>query len=849
MLKISGRKQLFIPKHLVKMMQIFYIIAMLSVVHVDCQGGGFTPARRYRYETPTIKFPVPNLRIEAAPAHLNFQPGTVQQSEENPTFFPTSVDIPSLETPTSTATQTPTSSTDSPQDGVSISEPSNLAKFFPLLLKNKNVSNEDSIFPLGHTAVSPYYADSDGNIAPSPPNTQASDLTDDNIHLCPKNFTGCDPSYPWRSIEGTCNNLANPFFGAANQPMPRLLGAKFDIGMVRTFGEDGSLLPNPRSISTALNLPPRRRTNHNLLIMQIGQFVDHDHVLTSGVRGPNGEHRKCNSCKSWTDPACMPIPIPADDPFFPSHSKDGEPNCLPFVRSVVLEGKFNTVDPLNFNTAFLDLSTVYASDSCQNEEVRFYRHGLMRMDHVYDVPKGLPPSGFHGFEECRLNSKKCMLTGDVRGNEHLTLLMMHTIFIREHNRLAKKLYSINRHWDDERIFQEARRINIAQYQHIIYQEYLPALIGFSKAREYGLQALSHGYYMGYSETINPGIVNEFAGAAYRIGHSMVPEAFPKYNKDFQFVGELPLRETFHNPRGFGDPKEFDDCLRGLVGAQLPALDLHFEDVIKRHLFEFLDKPFSGEDLLARNIARGREFGFPGYTNYVQLCGVAGTIDTWADLYTLIDPLVVQYLQRIYKHPKDIDLFIGGMAEYQSHGALVGPTFSCIIANQFIGAKRGDRFWYENESSGLTLQQLNTIRKTSRWSRTLCKNMNEDSSVPYYSTIIPIKSSNPLVNCEQLEDLDFSAWAESTEESTTDSCTFRGITYHTGDQVQFSACSFCICTVKGEVNCVAADVNCGTLSESDKLDESCQLICDQNKSSGSLESAENADKIHLENNFI
>lgn len=822
-------------------MQVFYIMAMISIVSVE-SFGLFTSARKYRYETPTIKFPVPNPRIQAVPAHLNFQAGPAPPREENPaSFFPTPVNIPFPVTPTQTVAPTPV--TISYQDNFSSEIPS-LPQFSPPLPENKDVSEQESSFPLGHTALSPYFADADGAQAPLPPNTQANDLTDNNIHICPMNFTGCDPLDQWRSIEGVCNNLANPHFGAANQPMPRLLGAKFDIGMVRTFGEDGSLLPNPRSISTALNLPPRRRTNHNLLIMQIGQFVDHDHVLTSGVRGPKGENRKCKNCKTWTDPACMPIPIPLDDPFFPSHSKDGERNCLPFTRNVVLEGKFNTVDPLNFNTAFLDLSTVYASDHCQCDELRFFRHGLMRMDHVYDVPKGLPPTGFSGFEECRLKSKKCMLTGDVRSNEHMTLLMLHTIFIREHNRLAERLYSINRHWSDERIFQEARRINIAQYQHIIFQEYVPALIGFSKAREYGLQALSHGYYKGYSETINPGIVNEFAGAAYRIGHSMIPDAFPKYSKDFQFIGELSLRETFHNPQGFGNPKDFDDCLRGLVGMRLPALDLHFEDVIKEHLFEFKDKPFSGEDLLARNIARGREFGFPGYANYVQLCGV-GNIHTWQDLHTLMDPLVVQYLKGIYKHPKDIDLFVGGMAEYQSPGALVGPTFLCIIANQFIGSKRGDRFWYENEENGLTLQQLNTIRKTSRWSRTFCKNMNNESDMPYYSTLIPIVSSNPLVQCDQLEDLDFSAWAEPIDVSPADSCKFRGQVYHKGEQVQLSACSFCACN-DGKVSCVAANVDCRRLSKSDLLDESCQLVCDQDDLSGAVEYAESSDRYQLEN---
>jgi len=786
---------------------------------------------RYRYDTPTIKFDQPTVVIPAPRAQLNIptrpllqevETSLIQTLPANPSLTPLQAKFPESEP----AFEPPI---------LSLLSPSASSK------KEKKISNKEPLFPPGYTDVSPYFADPDGDLgAPSPPKTQASDLTDNGVHLCPINITDCDPSYPWRRVEGNCNNLANPHFGSLNQPMPRLLGAKFDFGMMRIFGEDGTMLPNPRSISVALNLPARRSTNHNLLIMQIGQFVDHDHVLTSGVKAPDGTNRKCKSCKSWTDPVCMPIPISSADPFFPSHSADGTRICLPFTRAVVAEGKFNTVDPLNFNTAFLDLSTVYASDHCQCDELRMFRHGLMRMAHVHDVPKGLPPTAFKGFEECRLKSKKCMHTGDVRSNEHMTLLMIHTIFLREHNRIAQKLHTINKHWDDERIFQESRRINIAQYQHIIYQEYLPALIGFSKAREYGLQALAHGYYKDYSEDINPGIVNEFAGAAYRIGHSMIPDAFPKYSNEFHFVGELPLVETFHNPQGFGNPKEFDECIRGLLATRLPALDLHFEDVIKKHLFELKDKPHSGEDLLARNIARGREFGFPGYINYVKFCGVKSVIETWTDLYSLMDPLVVQYLQRIYKHPNDIDLFVGGMSEYQSPGALVGPTFSCIIANQFVGVKRGDRFWFENEANGLTLPQLDSIRKTSRWSRILCKNMNELSSLPYYSTIIPIKSLNPLVNCDQLEDVDVSLWSEP-HDPLEDSCKFRGVSYHVGEKVPMSACSSCVCNAFGKVKCVAANVNCQHLSQSDLLEEACTLMCGPRAAE---EQAEDGDRTYL-----
>ena len=85
----------------------------------------------------------------------------------------------------------------------------------------------------------------------------------------------------------------------------------------------------------------------------------------------------------------------------------------------------------------------------------------------------------------------------MRPNEQPPLGAMHVLFLREHNRIARELKGFNPGWDDERLFQEARRINNAQYQHIIYNEFLPILLGKKFTRDFGLQPLTKGFSTEY----------------------------------------------------------------------------------------------------------------------------------------------------------------------------------------------------------------------------------------------------------------------------------------------------------------------------------------------------------------
>ncbi|XP_022236918.1 chorion peroxidase-like, partial [Limulus polyphemus] len=227
---------------------------------------------------------------------------------------------------------------------------------------------------------------------------------------------------------------------------------------------DCGSLPSARAVSVAIspdvNVPDKYLT---LLIMQFAQFLDHDLSQTSVTRGSNGTGIVC--CKpeilknpELHHPACFEIVIPKNDPFF---SQFGE-TCMEFVRSAPAPRPGCTLGPreqLNQVTSFIDASNIYGSTEEQGKELRRGINGLLSISETGNTEL-LPPASD---EECEIpnnNSSKyfCFKAGDERVNEQINLALLHTIWMREHNRVARLLGYYNPGWNDEILYQEARRV-------------------------------------------------------------------------------------------------------------------------------------------------------------------------------------------------------------------------------------------------------------------------------------------------------------------------------------------------------------------------------------------------------
>ena len=126
---------------------------------------------------------------------------------------------------------------------------------------------------------------------------------------------------------------------------------------------------------------------------------------------------------------------------------------------------------------WLDGSNIYGSTDAESDALRG-RGGLLKQSagsrggHGNLPTCALNPGNIDACDTCEnTRAASCFFAGDVRVNEQPNLIVMHTVFMREHNRLVGILAGLNPGWDGDRLYEEARRINIAQYQHIIYQEY------------------------------------------------------------------------------------------------------------------------------------------------------------------------------------------------------------------------------------------------------------------------------------------------------------------------------------------------------------------------------------------
>jgi hypothetical protein len=520
-----------------------------------------------------------------------------------------------------------------------------------------------------------------------------------------------------RSITGFGNNIANPTWGMAGDALLRKSPVAYADGH-STPSVPNTL--NPRAISNDLSnqSDPIFSFNDNLgnpnqaelsdFAYAFGQFMDHDMDLT---RDASGTH----------------FDIPADTRTFPGGITDPM-GSEPFIRSVFVTNANGVREQINDVTAFLDLSQVYGSTNAVSSALRTHSGGRLKtsagdfmprqnLNYFTQAELNVIATDLHGManDAQQVPDDQLFVAGDRRANENIELMSQHTIFLRNHNRLADQIQDAFPTWTDQQVFQEARKLNIAEYQNIVYNGYIPSIVG----------AGAMPAYAGYNPNFNAGIRTEFSTVGFRFGHSLLSTTVGRDNNDGTGITDvnpggstINLTEDFFRPDllnnnhvtvnlvdRFGNP---DPHTSSTVGEVMKALsdglpnefDLQLIDEVRNILFGIPHGP--GTDLAARDIQRTRDHGIGTY-NQVRVAYGLAPVTAFNQISS--DPAVQSALQNEYGTVDKIDPFIGMLAENIVPGSDVGATCQAILVHQFVRLREGDRFFFLNESFNSFEQSL------------------------------------------------------------------------------------------------------------------------------------------------
>ncbi|XP_017056031.1 peroxidase isoform X2 [Drosophila ficusphila] len=553
------------------------------------------------------------------------------------------------------------------------------------------------------------------------------------------------------SLRTECENLLKTN-REGHHAFRRLLGSShYKDGFYDMFPNSGrrNSVPAAWSISKELYEPDNIQTdkriildsNLNLGLAQWAQFVEHDLSKPVSQSMSSGAPIECcsrdqnNLQPRHHHPACAPI----------LHQPSGKydvPSCLNYVRSAlaVADCNFGGAEQLNQATGSLDLSQLYGFSTAAERKLRQFQGGLLKTTPRGEFDSALLPmaTDTEGPSFCakeRIGDGTCFAAGDSRVNSNPFSILIYTIFLRNHNRLAKELK--NPHWDDEKHFQVAKAINVYIYRRIVIEEWLPAVLGERMAAEVQRKKLDRGLE----------VSNEFAVAAIRFYFSMLPNELQNLtknnvvlgteNKDVPTTNLFELKEEIYNPQLQYTSKKLNDILESLLNQEIMKMDAAYSGGVVWHN----DTKPTHADILAFDIQRGRDHGLLPYHRYLESCTLLRPVNSWRDFEEFIPKDVLDKLKIIYSSWSEVDLIVGGISEKPVAGS-VGPTFSCIISEQFAHVLKQHQ---QNSDSKYPL--LSEYFRDMNGTKLLCRNSGL-SAVPQNIFQLP-SARNQMVSCKDV----------------------------------------------------------------------------------------------------
>ena len=509
-----------------------------------------------------------------------------------------------------------------------------------------------------------------------------------------------------RSPDGTGNNRGHADWGATRTTYQRVtensypdrFGASWDVPVQERLDRNGAALvgddPQPREITSRIMAQPTTRggadidlpskVGVNEYFQYFGQFLAHDLAQAAG------------------DGTEAPLFL------------DGLP--FPFRRTAFEIGSDaengRVRQQVNSKTSFLDLSQVYGITQAAENLLRARDADAPndRSARLLTGDDGMLPTFREVADDKRVAVSSVIAalnpgagaglyaTGDNRANQTSPLLTHHVTWSRNHNWHVERLREQFPSWNEERLFEAARALNEADWQNVVYSEYVAKLVG--------PRALSA--YSGYDARVDPSIINEWTTVAFRFGHDQTSNDLGLLAENGRVVDRMTLAEAFgFKADGLRDDKGLGDWMRGQLARYSQEIDGKIVQGNRNLLFG------NGvtTDLTVLDIQRGRDHGVGHFNKLRDGLGL-DRYDSFNDFgrQNGIDARTLAALKDVYGNRiSQLDSLVGGLLEKRAPGSILGETFTLLNVMQFEALRDGDRFFYLNR---LTPALADRIEATS-----------------------------------------------------------------------------------------------------------------------------------------
>lgn len=498
-----------------------------------------------------------------------------------------------------------------------------------------------------------------------------------------------------RTADGSYNDLNHPEMGMAGTRFGR--NVPLEDAMVN---ESNLLKPSPRLVSQKLLARSEFQpaTILNMLAAAWIQFETHD-WFSHGNNQPDNK---------------IDIPLAADDPWEQEHHQ-------PLKVDKTLDDTTRTNDTkhlpsfINYETHWWDASQVYGSSQEKVEELRSHIDGKMKIGE-----DGLLPIDAATGTDLVGNS----------GTWWLSLGLLHTLFVKEHNLVCDHLKKEYPDATDEQLFDRARLIVAALTAKIHTVDWTPAILPHP-ATTIALHANWWGILgpdfkrmfgrIGDSELLSgivgsstdhhtaPYYLTEEFTSVYRM-HPLVRDEYEFYSiNDGKFIQKYDLMEIFgKQARHVMETIPMADLFYSYGIMHPGAVTLHNYPAFLRRLVKENGEAF---DLAAVDILRDRERGVPRYNRFREIIG-RGRVKSFEEITS--NPQWAKELREIYNDDLDsVDLMVGLYAEDLPEGFGFSDTAFRVFILMASRRLKSDRFFTKDYRAEIYTQfGLDWIDKTS-----------------------------------------------------------------------------------------------------------------------------------------